>query len=170
MTYRWIGAVLVVAGCGGFGFSLARETLRQESLLRQTLEMLDYMEGELRCRLTPLPQLCAQIARRQRGALGRLFGALSRSLREKEAPQAEDCLRILLREDRNLPVRVKRILQLLARSLGRFDLEGQLKGFASARTACLRELSLLREDRDIRLRSYRTLGLCAGAALAVLLI
>ena len=45
MTYRWIGAVLVVVGCGGFGFSLARETARQEQLLKELLDILDYMEN-----------------------------------------------------------------------------------------------------------------------------
>ncbi len=170
MTYKWIGAVLVVVGCGGFGFSMARETLRQEALLHQTMNILENMEGELRCRLTPLPQLCKGIARRNRGSLGKLFAALYKALRDQQEPQAEDCLRILLREDRELPVNVKRVLQLLARSLGRFDLEGQLQTIASAKALCRRELSAIRQDQDIRLRGYRTLGLCAGAALAVLLL
>ena len=82
MTYRWIGAVLVVVGCGGFGFSLARETARQEQLLKELLDILDYMENELRGRLTPLPMLCGQVARRQKGVLGRLFSGLARALRE----------------------------------------------------------------------------------------
>ena len=170
MTYKWIGAVLVVVGCGGFGFSMARETLRQEALLHQTMNILENMEGELRCRLTPLPQLCKGIARRNRGSLGKLFAALYKALRDQQEPQAEDCLRILLREDRELRVNVKRVLQLLARSLGRFDLEGQLQTIASAKALCRRELSAIRQDQDIRLRGYRTLGLCAGAALAVLLL
>ena len=59
---------------------------------------------------------------------------------------------------------------LLGRSLDRFDLAGQLKGIAATRSACRREVGALLENRDLRLRSYKTLGLCAGAALAVLLI
>ena len=47
MGYKWIGAVLVVAGCGGFGFSLARETLRQEALLRGLLTSLELMENQI---------------------------------------------------------------------------------------------------------------------------
>ena len=47
---------------------------------------------------------------------------------------------------------------------------GQLKGIAATRSACRREVDALLENRDLRLRSYKTLGLCAGAALAVLLI
>ena len=76
MGYKWIGAVLVVAGCGGFGFSLARETLRQEALLRGLLTSLELMENEIRCRLTPLPQLCALAARGRNGALRAFFLSL----------------------------------------------------------------------------------------------
>lgn len=170
MTYKWIGAVLVVVGCGGFGFSLAREAARQEQLLRELLDILDYMENELRGRLTPLPVLCGQISRRQRGVFRRLFAGLSRALREHRAPSAEDCLRLILGEYKELPGRVRKILLQLGRSLDRFDLAGQLKGLASAQSACRRELDNLTENREVRLRSYKTLGLCAGAALAVLLI
>ena len=38
------------------------------------------------------------------------------------------------------------------------------------KTAVCQELKLLQSDRDTRLRSYRILGLCAGAALVILLI
>ncbi len=170
MTYRWIGAVLVVVGCGGFGFSMARETARQEQLLKELLDILDYMENELRGRLTPLPILCGQVARRQKGVLGRLFSGLARALREHRAPAAEDCLRLILGEYKELPGKVRKLLLLLGRSLDRFDLAGQVKGIAATRSACRREVDALLENRDLRLRSYKTLGLCAGAALAVLLI
>ena len=66
--------------------------------------------------------------------------------------------------------RLRRMLLLLGHSLGRFDLSGQLKGLASVRERCGQELQALRSDRDSRLRSFRVLGLCAGAALVILLI
>ena len=59
MEYKWIGAILVIGGCGGFGFSVAGEAMRQERQLRQLLENLDFMESELRYRLTALPELFA---------------------------------------------------------------------------------------------------------------
>ena len=55
MNYRWIGAVLVIAGCGGFGFSIAAGYKREESTLRQLIQALNTMEWELSYRLTPLP-------------------------------------------------------------------------------------------------------------------
>lgn len=57
MSYRWFGAALVIAGCGGFGFSIASGYKREEGILRQLLRALNYMEWELQYRLTPLPEL-----------------------------------------------------------------------------------------------------------------
>ena len=47
MSYRWFGAALVIAGCGGFGFSIASGYKREEGILRQLLRALNYMEWEL---------------------------------------------------------------------------------------------------------------------------
>ena len=59
---------------------------------------------------------------------------------------------------------------LLGKSIGRFDMDGQIKGLEAVRQDCRRRLDELSKDRDTRLRSYQTLGLCAGAALAILFI
>ena len=61
-------------------------------------------------------------------------------------------------------------LRNLGISLGRFDLPGQLQGIHTARGECQSALDRLCSNRDNRLRSYETLGLCAGAALAILLL
>ena len=73
MNYRWIGAVLVIAGCGGFGFSIAAGYKREESTLRQLIQALNTMEWELSYRLTPLPELCRQAGNEARGALREVF-------------------------------------------------------------------------------------------------
>ena len=55
-------------------------------------------------------------------------------------------------------------------SLGKFDLQGQIRGLEGLRGECRRELKMLEAGRASRLREYKTLGLCAGAALAILFI
>ena len=67
MSYRWFGAALVIAGCGGFGFSIASGYKREEGILRQLLRVLNYMEWELQYRLTPLPELCRQAGKESFG-------------------------------------------------------------------------------------------------------
>jgi hypothetical protein len=69
-----------------------------------------------------------------------------------------------------LPSRTRDNLLLLGRSMGRFDLPGQLSALESVRSSCRRDLAQFTDSRDTRLRNYKTLGLCAGASLVILLV
>lgn len=170
MSVKWIGAVLVMVGCGGFGFSLAASYRREEQMLRQLISVLNFMECELQYRLTPLPELCRQAAREARGGVREVLTRLAQELEEQIAPDVLSCMRSALAGGKDLPRRVGDVCLQLGHSLGRFDLPGQLKGLESVREACRRELEELDKNRDVRLRSYQTLGLCAGAALAILFL
>jgi hypothetical protein len=77
---------------------------------------------------------------------------------------------VILRENTEFPSILLENLQLLGASLGRFDLDGQLTALETARASCRHCLEGLESNRDIRLRNYQTLSLCAGAALALILI
>ena len=170
MSIKWIGAILVVAGCGGFGFSLAAAYRREEASLRQLMRMLRFMQRELRFRLTPLPELCRQAAGEGRGQTRAVMQYLAAALEAQEQPEAYGCMRSALRRADGLSGRVKRLFLQLGRSLGRFDLDGQLEGLEDVLNACREQLDQLQENRASRLKSYQTLGLCAGAALAILFL
>ena len=170
MSCRWIGAVLVIAGCGGCGFSIAAGYMREEGTLRQLLRALNCMEWELQYRLTPLPELCRQAGKETGGALKEVFWNLAEELEQRTFPDAADCMAAALNRSRELPRRIQEILKLLGRTLGRFDLPGQKQGLEEARAACRMALDALEKKRENRLRSYGTLGLCAGAALAILFL
>lgn len=169
MDYKWIGAVLIIAGCGGFGFSLAAGHRNQERSLQRILRILDFMASELHFHATPLPQLCAGAAKLYDKPEARVFSRLAESLESHESPEVAACLESVLTEVQ-LPPETRGILCQVGTTLGRFDLEGQLKGLEEGRELCRHQLKLLGENRDTRLRNYQTLSLCTGAALAILLI
>ena len=170
MSYRVMGAVLIFAGCGGFGFSIAANYKTREKLLRQLCCILDYMECELQYQLTPLPELCRHSVRNCRGILRDVFLNLSRELDWQTSPDAGSCMAAALRKSPNLPGELRKYLMHLGHTLGRFDLPGQLQGIKAVKQMCRAELKRLGRDRNSRLRSYQTLGLCAGAALAILFL
>lgn len=170
MNYKWIGAIFIVVSCGGFGFSVAAAQLREEKTLRQLIAALDYMECELQYRLTPLPELCRQAGADARGCIREVFLGLAGELEAQIAPDVASCMDAALARVRDLPAHTRESLQLLGQTLGRFDLPGQLKGLDAVRFACRRRLEELTTNKEPRLRSYQTLGLCAGAALAILFI
>ena len=168
MILKIVGICMVIAGCGGVGFRIASNYRKEEKELRQLIGVLDYMECELQYRLTSLPQLCRQAA--MEFPHMSIFSELALELEAQVSPDVDRCMAAALQRKRDLPPITRSNLELLGRSIGRFELEGQLKGFESVRQECRRNLDLLSENRENRLRSYQTLGLCAGAALAILFV
>lgn len=170
MGYKWVGAILIIASCGGCGFSIAAGKRREERLHNQLLDVLQFMENELQYRLTALPELCRMAAAKTRGDLRHVFSNLYQELQSRKLPDAGSCMYAAIRQTGEIPPGIRRLLIQLGNSLGQFDLPGQLTGIHSVRKRCLDSLENIRKNRDAQLRCYQTLGVCAGAALAVVLI
>ena len=169
MIGKWIGALLVIGGCGAVGFSAASSHRKTEAGLRQLLDALCYMESELSFRLTPLPDLCHFVGELQKSAVGQAFLSLASALENQISPDVNTCVHGMLSQA-ELPKAVQEGFRQLGMGLGRFDMDGQIKGIRQVQEYCERELETMSQNRDERLRSYQTLGLCAGAALAILFV
>lgn len=170
MLTKLLGGVLVVGACGGFGFKIAAEHLKEERVLRQLTSALDYMECELQYRSTPLPELLIKSAEEVSRPLKEVLLSIGSALAEQLAADVEGCVEISLEQYSYLPSLSFDALRQLGQNLGRFDIEGQLKGLEAVRRECRRKLEQLSDNRENRLRGYKTLGLCGGAALAILLL
>jgi stage III sporulation protein AB len=170
MIPKLLGAGLIIAACGGIGMAKAMAYRRQERMLQQLISALQAMSSELQYRLTPLPQLMGLGAKQCTGLLTRLFLDAAGHMDDTSEPDAAGCLDLALQNAPDLPDSLKDKLLLLGKSLGRFDLQGQLSGMEAVLQLCKRELDGLYLNRDVRLRSYTTLGLCGGAALVILFI
>ena len=170
MSIKWIGAILVIVGCGGVGFTMAANYRREEWTLRALIRALDYMTCELQFRLTPLPELCRQAGKECGSDAGRVLMALAEELESQISPDADSCMYAALSRFDNLPTSVRKEMDLLGKGLGRFDLTGQLQGLEQVRLHCRGSLAELESGREQRIRGYQTLGVCAGAALAILFV
>ena len=170
MTLKLIGAVVIFLSCGAVGFGISATQRREEKYLHELISALEYMEWELQYRLMPLPDLCNNVAHRLSGNLRSLFLQLSCELEGQIAPDAGRCMDVAISKCKHFPNITYTQLQSLGKSLGRFDLQGQLLGLESVQTETKRLLDNLRCNQDVRLRSYQTLGLCAGAALVIIFI
>ena len=166
---RIIGACCLVTGCGGFGFAMAAASRREEQQLQFLLRSLEYMSCELSYRQTPLPVLCRGAALGERGMVSAFFLELAQELERGAAPDVQACVAAVL-ERMEPPKHLRRLLKELGATLGRFDLPGQLRGIDSSIRFTEDALRRLRDGADNRRRSYQTLGLCAGAAMAILFL
>lgn len=170
MNYKIIGAICVVSACGGFGFLMAAQHMQRIRLLRELIAALDYMECELQYRSIALPDLCFQTAQQSHGKIKALFLALSEELEAQISPNVSLCITTALERCGELPDVIRNMCSYLGNSLGKFDLVGQLKGLDETRIICRNQLEILLRNKDIRTHSYQTLGLCAGAAIAILFV
>ena len=169
MMWKLIGAVFIIFGCGGIGFLIAAGIKKEERYIRELTEALEFMTSELKYRMTPLPELMARAAACTSGDLFKVFSALDRELATQIAPNAEACLKTAIENTAGLPAQTGNLLRMLGRSLGKFDLSGQIAGLNFVKDACKESLAQIAEEKNRRLRSYRTLGVCAGIGLAILL-
>lgn len=170
MGYKWIGAALIILSCSGFGFSFALLHRREEAALRQLMGALDFMECELQYRLTPLPELCHQASAQSTGLIRSILERFAQEMDSSLSTDVRTCMATAMAAADTLPGKTRQCLLMLGNSLGRFDLDGQIKGLEAVRGECRRHLEGLSHNREARLRSYQTLGICAGAALAILFV
>ena len=168
MSFKWMGAVLIVVSCGGTGFAMAAASRREEQELKQLISALEWMGCELRYHRTQLPQLCAMASQRAAGRVKAVLRSLSELLSCGGLPDVKSCMEASLGGME--PDRLRQRLTKLGACLGQFDLEGQLLGLDALKNECCLELERLSVNRENRLRGYQTLGLCAGAALAILFV
>ena len=170
MYYKWIGAALIISSCSCFGFSLALHQLRETRLVEALNGILGNMVNELSYKLTPLPELVRHTAESSPPPLRTVFSLLADNLDRQVLPDASCCMESAVGQAEIPYLHVKELLMSLVQSLGRFDLEGQLKGLAFVQEQCRNTLIGLKSEQAARNRSFRVLGLCAGIALAILLI
>lgn len=170
MGIKLFGAVLIIAGCAGCGLKLAASHRRTAKALRDLISVLEYMASELEYKLTPLPALCMDTQAIAGGHIGQALGRLGQILQVQLYPNVPDAMAAAVKDTPGLPPLAAEQLLSLGRTLGRFDLSGQLRGLNSCRKECCHLLEELEHNQAQRLRSYQTLSFCAGVALAILLI
>ena len=170
MTVKILGAVLILTGCGGFGMLICLAYKREEEMLRQMIRAMDCMESELQFRMTPLPELCIRAGNGSSGSISRFWNSLSEELQRASSPDVEGCANAAMDANGPFPQRVEMILEQLSDTLGQFDAPAQIRALEAARTQCHRVLEAMGTNRENRLRSYQTLGICTGIALVIILV
>lgn len=170
MTIKVLGAICIILACGSIGFLQAFTFRQKENMLQQLVHAVQFMICELQYHQTPLPQLMRMSAAESNGTVGKILFAYGEELDRQLAPDAACCMNAVIAQIPKLPSILRERLLLLGRSMGRFDLTGQIAGLEAVCQLCKRDLDGMSVNRDVRLRSYLTLGLCAGIALVILFV
>ena len=169
MMIKIAGAILILIGCGGVGYLLSSSHRNTTKLMQDLIAVLEYIECEIQYRQSPLPDVFRR-AVPDDGLIRKFFYILSEELEGQIAPDVECCIIAALSRVKELPNLAEAGILKLGRCLGRFDLDGQIKGLTSVREECTQMLCKHMNNQDVRIRNYHTLALCAGAALLIFLL
>ena len=168
--HRLLGAALILAASGWTGFWAALLLKRTERQMDELICALEQMACEIGCRRTAFAELCQTLAQGGTGETAAFFRCAGSLCAAHEQPAcgiaAEACRSAGLR----LPDDARRTLSRLIDGFGAYDAEAQLRQIAAAETELRRCRARLREQNENRCRSCRVTGLCAGAALAILVM
>lgn len=167
---RFVGAGLLLFGGILSGYLLCRELNEREKMLSELHRILTWMEDRLRYRLTPLPELLSEASEKTQGELRSVLTEAVLLLESNRLSDCEECMTIVIQNHSRLPQQAAFLLKMLGTSMGQFDLTGQLNQLAWVEAECTRCLRQIRQEKPGKRKIYQTLGFCAGAALALLLI
>ena len=168
---RFLGAAMLILGCGGLGLSAVNRLDSRVRDLRELSAGLEILQRELGWRLSPLPKAleAASEGTHERAAqffafcaqgTERLTGAPFRTLWSKGL---EQCPLRLSREDRAL-------MEQLGPVLGRYDGDSQRQAVENVLAGLSRQRVQAEDDRRRLGRVYGVLGLTAGLFLTLMLI
>lgn len=168
---KGIGAVCVVLSASVMGFGFAAAVRRQAARLAALIGSLTYMKGEIQYRRTPLPELFPLLAE---GAAEKGVAAFWRQCAGELARGGfgmQAVFRAAMRKAAlELPGDAVQTMLVLGASLGQFGLEGQERALELAIERLTALLERTEQGRGARCRSYATIGVCAGLAVAVILL
>ena len=166
-----LGLLCVVGSASAVGFGFAAGVRRQAEQLRALQTALGQMKSETAYRMTPLPELLSQVGADTDGAVGALFSRCALELRRRTST-VQFAMQTALAHTPglSLPQSARRALLALSGALGKFDVDGQCRAIDLARSRVDEALEDVELASRARCRSYRTLGMCTGLAIAVILL
>ena len=170
MNIKWAGALLVLIGSGGVGILMASSIRKEWQLLQRLHGILLYISCELNYRQTLLPQIFAEVGEKESGILGLFFRNAAAELEKGTHSEAYFGVLAAMERTGEFPDSVKQILIALGRCIGTFDLEGQLLQLRGVLGQTEEKLADLKSHKEVRMRNCQTLGFCAGAVLAIMMI
>ena len=169
---RLFGASLVVLAASAAGFGFAKNVRLQCAQLDALSWALETMAGEMSARLTPLPEIFLLLGSGAQKDVSLFFKTAAMALMTPPGCTVPVAFKRGFAAAMNFRPGEQAVQALYALSagLGRFELERQLAAIEQAKAAVTRALLSLQAQKQVRTRCYGTIGVCAGLALAVILL
>lgn len=173
MLIKIINSSIIVAASALIGRELAHTYVKRTQVLSSLQGALSRLETEIVHYASRLPEAMMRIGESIGGASGKLFYLTGQLLTERKSLTVSDAWHSSLEQNKEVLSLQREDLDILQRfgdQLGSSDKEGQIK-FIKLTLMQLHEEELkARALREKYEKMYRSLGLLAGIALAVILL
>lgn len=143
----------------------------EENNLRQLLKVVELMRCEIQSRLTPTKELFEMASGICRGALRDVFQASAQRIElQTDSNVGQIMEAVLIRFGQLLPISCICRLRELGEILGAYEVQEQTQTLDALSGRLRASVEELRQGRAERCRSYEVMGVCAGCALAIILL
>lgn len=166
---RLIGAAVMFLGSTYIGFSAASRVRSGLKTLRQLRHSLELMRCEISYTQTPAVKLCGILSKSSDGAVRSFYEAFAEQLPECSGNTAV-CEALVQKYLPSMPQEVTLAMTQLLSSFGRFGEDEQLQLIDAAYEKICTSIENISAEKQQRCKCYRTLGVCTGLAIAVLVL
>ena len=160
---RMAGIILILLAGAGMGYAGSKELTMREKNLRQFLQLIIYLRGEIRCGCASLPEGFRETADRFSGVYREFLREVSQRLGNPAGGSMGEIYR------QCAEAKLKRLELSREGRLGYLDREMQLRQLELCEEETRRRLEDLRKEMPDKKKIYQSLGVLGGILLAVLL-
>lgn len=167
-----MGVILVVFGASATGFTMAFHVRRIVTSLQQLLSALELMKSEIEYHRTPMPELMRLVALSSSGGIASFFGMLADNLFRYHDRSMRDMMKQSIQATPvcTFPANIQHTLLDLGNALGKYDVAGQIRAIEYASVRLNGILKQYLREQQAQMRSYCTLGICAGLAIGIMML
>ena len=160
-----LGLFFLFAGSVSAGVVYCKQKKQKLLILRELIFSLDHMEGQLRTNDLPLKELCTQMVHMSGRAVCPFYASLTRKLSQLgEVSFAELWGQALTEELPGLDGVMRDTLLQLGNSLGRYELQQQLRALQACRSSLYAQL----EESKKEYPNQAKLGMGLSASVGIL--
>lgn len=167
-----VGALLLVAACTLFGVGQARKLYYRQSCLEDTLNLLRFMDAELKNGSVPIPEIFRELGKLSNSKLHGFYNELNIKMvglgEESLADIWNSC--IMNNKSISLSIRQRQQLCRVGAYLGRYSESEQSEAISACISHMEDELERSSEKAREGGKLYTSLGLTFGLMLAAVLI
>ena len=173
MLLKCIGIIILMAACGMFGFSLSYDYIMRMKNLEQLRKMLLLLQGEIKHKNSGISEAIKNVSIQMENGMGDFLKYVSQKFRKENITiKAAWNMGIddFLKKRSKLIEKDLTIIRELGGSLGVTDRETQIHNIHNCMDIIGITINELNVAKGEKCRLYRTLGVMAGAFMAIVFI